>query len=66
MIVKSCIVREINIVKVKTFNTYNSGEKVALPDAVRNCLSIMNCCGVNDYSGEFMFEVRKFSDAPFL
>ena len=52
--------------KVTNFNTYNSGEKVALPDAVRNCLSIMNCCGVNDYSGEFMFEVRKFSDAPFL
>ncbi|KAL5259849.1 hypothetical protein ACHWQZ_G010086 [Mnemiopsis leidyi] len=34
-----------------------TGERLALPDAVRNCLSIMNCCGVNDYSGEFMFEV---------
>ena len=33
---------------------------MALPDAVRNCLSIMNCCGVNDYSGEFMFEVGSY------
>ena len=34
-----------------------TGEKVVYPEAVRNCLSMMNCCGVNDYSGEFMFEV---------
>jgi len=34
-----------------------TGEKVVFPEAVRNCLSMMNCCGVNDYSGEFMFEV---------
>ena len=37
-----------------------TGEKVVYPEAVRNCLSMMNCCGVNDYSGEFMFEVREF------
>lgn len=34
-----------------------TGEKVVFPEAVRNCLSMMNCCGVNDHSGEFMFEV---------
>ena len=34
-----------------------SGEKVVYPEAVRNCLSMMNSCGVNDHSGEFMFEV---------
>ena len=39
-----------------------TGEKVVYPEAVRNCLSMMNCCGVNDYSGEFMFEVRFFSE----
>ena len=34
-----------------------TGVRVFSPLTVRNCLSLMSCCGMYDYSGEFQFSV---------
>ena len=34
-----------------------TGERIFEPETVRNCLSIMFCCGMYDFSGEFAFKV---------
>jgi glutaminase len=34
-----------------------SGEQVYSPATVQNILSLMNCCGMYDYSGEFAFKI---------
>lgn len=32
-------------------------EQVLKPETVTNCLSIMNSCGMSDYSGEFAYNI---------
>jgi glutaminase len=32
-------------------------ERVLKAETVKNCLSIMNCCGMSDYSGEFAYNI---------
>jgi glutaminase len=34
-----------------------NGERVLSSCTVKNCLSLMNCCGMNDYSGQFAYQV---------
>jgi len=34
-----------------------NGERVLSSKTVQNCLSIMNCCGMNDYSGQFAYKI---------
>jgi len=34
-----------------------SGKQIFSPQTVQNCLSIMNTCGMYDYSGKFSFTV---------
>lgn len=34
-----------------------TGERVLRSETVTNCLSIMNSCGMSDYSGEFAFNI---------
>ena len=34
-----------------------TGERVLKSETVKNCLSLMNSCGMYDYSGEFAFKV---------
>ena len=34
-----------------------NGERVLSSKTVQNCLSLMNCCGMNDYSGQFAYQV---------
>jgi glutaminase len=34
-----------------------TGEQIFKPDTVKNCLSLMNSCGMYDYSGEYSFTI---------
>jgi glutaminase len=34
-----------------------TGERLLLPDTVKNCLSLMSSCGMYDFSGEFAFTI---------
>jgi glutaminase len=34
-----------------------NGERVLSSKTVQNCLSLMNCCGMNDFSGQFAYKV---------
>ena len=34
-----------------------TGERILQSETVENCLSVMNSCGMYDYSGEFAFKV---------
>lgn len=34
-----------------------NGERILSSETVKNCLSLMNCCGMNDYSGQFAYQV---------
>ena len=34
-----------------------NGERVLSSYTVKSCLSLMNCCGMNDYSGQFAYQV---------